>query len=255
MSVAVRKAVIPMAGRGTRFRPITHVVPKEFLPIINKPLVHYALEEIIHSGGTEAICVVAPGDDMVQRYAQAVGLEIKITVCVQDRPGGLGHAVACAERAVGDESFFVLLPDVLIDAPIPVSQQLRAAQVQHDGAGILATRSEPEDKLAGYGVIAPGAPAGPLTTIHDLVEKPAPGTAPSSLTIVGRYLLPPSLFRALRDTKPGALGEIQLTDALRHLLRHERLYALAYEETAMFDTGHPAGWLAANRYYGAKAGL
>jgi UTP--glucose-1-phosphate uridylyltransferase len=255
MNRAVRKAVVPMAGNGTRFYPITHVVPKEFLPIMNRPLFHYIVDEVTAAGCNELICVIAPGRDLATPYVAAAGLDIKMTMVHQTEALGLGHAVGCAEKAVGDEPFFVLLPDVVIDAPTSVCAQMQAAYEGCATGGIIATRPEPREKLCHYGVVALGDSSNNTSVITDLVEKPAPESAPSNQTIVGRYLLPSSTFTYLREVQPGANGEIQLTDALRLIAKNEGLHALAYDETAMFDAGQPAGWLAANQYFAKQQGL
>jgi UTP--glucose-1-phosphate uridylyltransferase len=251
----INKVVIPMAGRGTRFHPITHVVPKEFLPILNRPLFHLIAEQVVAAGCIEMICVVNPGRDFATPYLDAVDLDLQVTLVAQTEQKGLGHAVGCAESAVGDEHFFVLLPDVVIDAPVPVAQQMREAFESLETGGLIATRPEPKDTLSSYGVIKPGAREGRCLKVDDLVEKPPVGQAPSNFTVTGQYLLPPSTFQYLRETPPGVRGEIQLTDALRTIAQREGLYALEYDETAMFDCGQPPGWLAANNYFAKKAGL
>ncbi len=254
MADRIRKAVVPMAGRGTRFQPITHAVPKEFLPIINRPLFHYIADEAMSAGCEELICVVAPGDTTARNYAQTLAWPIKVTLVTQHEPHGLGHAVACAAEAVGNDSFLVLLPDDVIDAAPTVSMQL--AQSRPDAhCGMLATRQVAREQVAYYGVLAPGAQRGSAFEVNDVIEKPAPEDAPSSLIIVGRYLLPSTIFRYLQQIQPGAKGELQLTDALRLLAKHEGLYALAYQADAAFDAGQPPGWLAANIHFGQKAGL
>lgn len=254
--MAIKKAVIPMAGMGTRMRPITHVVPKEFLPILTKPLFHYIVDEVIAAGCEELVCVVPPGRDFATPYAKAMQLPIRLTTIPQERPGGLGQAVGCAESAIGDEPFFVLLPDVIFDAPLSVCQQMAGHYQRIAPAGIIAARPEPREKISSYGVIASTEDlSAAFVRISDLVEKPPVDQAPSNLTIAGRYLLPPSIFRFLRTTKPGAKGEIQLTDALREVIHAEGLYSLRYQETAMFDAGQLPGWLAANHYFARKEGL
>lgn len=251
MSSTVRKAVIPMAGKGTRFRPITHVVPKEFLPILNRPLVDFCIREAVAAGCDEIICVTAPGRELIRDYWPHTDFaDRRLTIVHQTEARGLGHAVGCAAAAVGDEPFFVLLPDIVIDAPVPVCTQLVHASAATQGRPVIAVRPEPADRLASLGVVAVESTQTALMTIRDLVEKPAPGTAPSDLTIVGRYLLPPTIFDDLRRATPGAIGEIQLTDALRAVAHREGLSGLRYTETAMFDCGTPPGWLAANQYFG-----
>lgn len=254
--MTITKAVLPMAGMGTRMRPITHVVPKEFLPILTKPLFHYIVDEVIAAGCDELICVIPPNRDFVTPYARAMELPITITTVPQEKPGGLGQAVGCAERAVGDQHFLVLLPDVIVDAPVAVSKQLVDAFARCAPAGMLTVRPEPLDKISSYGVVASHDDmTQPLFRLSDMVEKPAADQAPSNLTISGRYLLPPSIFKILRTTKPGAKNEIQLTDALREIVQADGLYGLRYDETAMFDAGQLPGLLAANQYFAKKAGV
>jgi len=254
MSAAVRKAVIPMAGNGTRFRPITHVVPKDFLPLVNKPLFHYMLDELVAAGCDEVVCVVHPARDFVTPYIKAVPFPLNITLAYQEQAAGLGHAVGCAAQQIGDDYFFVLLPDVIIDAEPNVSAQLQSAH-ERCGRGVIALRPEPEEKLSRYGVADVSARDGALVTLRTLVEKPPTGTAPSNLTIVGRYLLPPQTMQYIAETKPGALGEIQLTDALRRIAQHDGLFGWIETERAMFDSGTPPGWLAANAYFANKLGV
>ncbi|MBI4237810.1 MAG: NTP transferase domain-containing protein [Deltaproteobacteria bacterium] len=255
MPPSVRKAVIPMAGKGTRFRPITHVVPKEFLPILNRPLIDYVVQEAVSAGCEEIICVTAPGRELIRDYWPHTAFAAhRLTIVHQTEALGLGHAVGCAAAAVGNEPFFVLLPDIIIDAPTSVCTQLAQASASTQGRPVIAVRPEPTERLASLGVVAVDASPTPLLPIRDLVEKPAPGTAPSNLTIVGRYLLPPTIFDDLRHATPGAIGEIQLTDALRTVAQREGLSALQYSETATFDCGTPSGWLAANQYFGKPRG-
>lgn len=253
--VPVRKAVLPMAGWGTRFRPVTHVVPKEFLPILNRPVLHYIFDELAAAGCTDIVCVLMPGRDLVTPYLEKAGVDLRCTIVWQTEAKGLGHAVGCAERAVGDEPFFVVLPDVVIDAATPVCAQLAQTHAAHGTAGVIALRPEPREKLSQYGVAAFDRRDGNILHLTGLVEKPAPAHAPSDLTIVGRYLLPPSTFRHLRETPPGAKGEIQLTDALQRIAQSEGLLGLVQEDTALFDAGQVPGWLAANVYFGKKAGF
>ncbi len=245
-----------MAGLGTRFRPITHVVPKEFLPVVNKPLFHYMIDELQRAGCEEIICVVNHCQELATRYVAAIKAPVSIRICYQDEPKGLGDAVLCAAELVGDEPFLVLLPDVLIEGPTPVTIQMLDTFKEYHADGVIALRPEPDDRLHNYGIIEPGEILTDLVTaISDLIEKPAPGTAPSNLAVVGWYLLPPCIFDDLRRTKPGAGGEIQLTDALRQIAARDKLLGLRYQESSMFDCGQPAGWLAANIHYGTKAGL
>lgn len=251
----IRKAVLPMAGLGTRFRPITHVIAKEFLPILNKPVFHYIVDEVLAAGCEEIICVMRPGREFATNYARLAELPIKITVAWQDEALGLGHAVACAEEAVANEPFFVVLPDVIIDAATPVCAQLQKIYNPERAGAAIAVKARAREVIHTYGVVDVHNRDGSTFDIKQLIEKPASEVAPSNLTIVGRYLLPPSIFTTLKNTKPGTLGEIQLTDALQEVANKEGLLGLEYEEFATFDAGQPHGWLEANNYFAKKAGI
>ncbi|MBI2344102.1 MAG: NTP transferase domain-containing protein [Deltaproteobacteria bacterium] len=255
MSRNIRQAVIPMAGKGTRFYPITHVVPKEFLPILNRPLFHYILDQLQSAGVEEIICVIAPGRDLATPYVEKIERRMTIITVLQEEQKGLGHAIACAQGAITDDYFLVVLPDVLIEAAPSVPAQLCRAFQAIETAGLIATRQEPQEKLVHYGVIAPGKRDGALMQVEDLIEKPRPGRAPSRYVAVGQYILPAKIFHYLREIAPGANGEIQLTDALCCVARDDGLSALEYEEHAMFDAGQLPGWLAANIYYGRREGF
>lgn len=250
----IRKAVIPMAGHGTRFRPATYAVPKEFLPIVHQPMFHYLVDEALAAGCDEVICVIPPGPSMVTAYATAMEWPLKITLVHQETPRGLGHAVGCAAAAVGDEPFFVLLPDDVVDAPCAITTQLQRA-LPNPTCGIVATRSIPREEVSAFGIIAPAEREGRRMRVRAVVEKPSIETAPSTYMILGRYLLPPTVFDYVRTIRPGAQGELQLTDALAQLAEQQHLYALEYEATATFDAGKPRGWLEANLHFGKKAGL
>ena len=261
-----RKAVIPAAGLGTRFLPVTKSVPKELLPILDKPMLQYVVEEAAEAGIEEVVVVVSPGKESIAAYfqpqpelddrlAQAGSLDLlekvrqvaglaRVSFVVQENPLGLGHAVLTARPAVGNEPFVVILPDdVVAHTPGVVSQIVAAGQ--RFGAGVVAVEAVPWDAVRNYGVVE-GEEAGDRALIvRGLVEKPPPEEAPSNLAIVGRYLLPPEVFECLERTAPGAKGEIQLTDALLLLLERQELYAYQFQGRR-YDGGTPLGLLRAS---------
>jgi UTP--glucose-1-phosphate uridylyltransferase len=270
----VRKAVIPAAGLGTRFLPATKAVPKEMLPIVDVPTLQLVVEEAVGSGITDVVVINGRAKGAIEdHFDHAFELErtlrdrgktdladamAKISTMVrlisvrQKAPLGLGHAVLCAREAIGDESFAVLLGDDLIDNDAdPATAQLARVHAA-TGAGAIAVVEVPAGQEHMYG-IAVGAPdATGHMRIRDLVEKPKPGTAPSRWAVVGRYVLPPSIFGHLAVTKPGAGGEIQLTDALQMLAKsQEGLYGVQVTGTR-HDAGDKLGYLRANLAYALK---
>jgi UTP--glucose-1-phosphate uridylyltransferase len=266
----VRKAVLPVAGLGTRFLPATKAMPKEMLPVVDKPLIQYAVEECIASGIENIIFVTGRRKNAIEDHfdsapelerfleergkpqqAQMVreisgGLHFSYTR--QSEALGLGHAVLCARELVGDEPFAVLLGDVIMDGPAPATRSL--VQIyEATGLGAIAVEEVPLDSVHLYGIIdaAPAKDArwsGPLLRVKDLVEKPAADKAPSNLGVTGRYVLPPEIFEYLEQTSPGAGGEIQLTDGLRKLAQRQGLYATIYEGKT-HDAGDKLGFLKA----------
>jgi UTP--glucose-1-phosphate uridylyltransferase len=270
--VKIRKAVIIAAGWGTRFLPVTKAVPKEMLPLIDKPLIHYAVEEAVASGLTDIIIVTAAGKEAIEDYfSRNTGLEAflkqkgetglwqrvrhlgemaDISYVRQEERLGLGHAVLTAAEAVGNEPFAVILPDDIIDSRVPALKQLLAAHEQFQASVLAVEAISPQDSRK-YGIITPTEVDGDTCRVSGLVEKPAPAEAPSNLGIVGRYILTPEVFAAIRATSPGKGGEIQLTDALELLLGKQPVYALRFEGTR-HDTGTPLGWLAAQVTFALK---
>ena len=266
----VRKAVLPVAGLGTRFLPATKAMPKEMLPVVDKPLIQYAVEECIASGIENVIFVTGRRKNAIEdhfdsqpelerfleergkpKQAQMVreisgGLTFSYTR--QSEALGLGHAVLTARDLVGDEPFAVLLGDVIMDGPKPATRSL-VEIYEATGLGAIAVEEVPRSQLHLYGVIS-ADPAGNtrwrdrLLLVNDLVEKPKPEEAPSNLGVTGRYVLPPKIFDYLAQTRPGAGGEIQLTDGLRMLATKERLYAHIYEGKS-HDAGDKLGFLKA----------
>ena len=262
----VRTAVIPAAGLGTRFLPVTKSVPKELLPIPDKPMLQYVVEEAAEAGIERVIVVTSKGKETIAGYFQArPDLEGRLTdsgasalaekvrapsdlaqvsFVIQEQPLGLGHAVLTAEKAVDGEPFVVILPDdIIAHSPGVVAQMLKVHETT--GGGLVAVEPMPWERVHNYGV-ADATPAGDrVHKVHGLVEKPARQDAPSNLTIVGRYILPPAIFDYLRQTSPGSNGEIQLTDALLLLLDHHELYAYEFLGTR-YDGGTPLGLLRAS---------
>jgi UTP--glucose-1-phosphate uridylyltransferase len=273
----VRKAVLPVAGLGTRFLPATKAMPKEMLPIVDKPLIQYAVEECIASGIEDIIFVTGRRKNAIEdhfdsapeletfleergkpKQAQMVrqisgGLHFSYTR--QSEALGLGHAVLCAAELVGDEPFAVLLGDVIMDGSVPATRTLMDIY-EATGMGAIHVEEVPREKLHFYGIID-ASPAGDkrfgdrLLKIKDLVEKPKAEEAPSHWGVTGRYVLPPEIFEFLRNTKPGAGGEIQLTDGLRALAKGSGLCAYIYEGTT-HDAGDKLGFLKATVEFGLR---
>ncbi len=266
----VRKAVLPAAGLGTRFLPATKAQPKEMLTVVDKPQIQYVVEECVASGIEHVIIVTGKGKNSIEDHfdyspvlerhleekgkteqvemVRDIGDMVQVSYTRQKEPLGLGHAVLVAKDLVGDEPFAVLLGDVLIPGPNPATKQLIAVY-EATGTGAIAVEEVPRDKTHLYGIVdgepAPQPPFGErLLRIRDLVEKPKPENAPSNLAITGRYVLPPAIFDCLERTKPGAGGEIQLTDGMRILAKEVGLWALIYDGIS-YDAGDKLGFLRA----------
>lgn len=270
--MTVRKAIIPAAGLGTRFLPATKAVPKEMLPIVDKPAIQWVVEELLESGIEDVVLISGRGKEAIEDHfdrayeledvlerrgkralldqtARVSGMARTISIR-QKAPLGLGHAVLCGQPAIGDETFAVLLPDDLFEAETPVTRQLLDAHAK-TGKGVVALIEVPRDQTNRYGVIRGEHLGDGLYRIDDLVEKPAPEDAPSNLAIPGRYVLPARLFDVLAKTPPGHGGEIQLTDGLAALAREEGLYGLLIEGRR-HDTGNVLGYLGANLSFALK---
>jgi len=266
----VRKAVLPAAGLGTRFLPATKAQPKEMLTVVDKPQIQYVAEECVASGIEHIIIVTGKGKHSIEdhfdnapvleRFLEDKGKKdqidvvrnisnmVQVSYTRQKEPLGLGHAVLVAKDLVGDEPFAVLLGDVLIPGDNPATKQLIDVY-EATGTGAIAVEEVPRERTHLYGIVdgepAPLPPFGErLLRIRDLVEKPKPDQAPSNLAITGRYVLPPAIFDCLERTKPGAGGEIQLTDAMRILAKEAGLWALIYEGIS-YDAGDKLGFLKA----------
>ncbi|NND53811.1 MAG: UTP--glucose-1-phosphate uridylyltransferase GalU [Gammaproteobacteria bacterium] len=263
MAQPVRTAVFPVAGRGTRFLPATKAVPKEMLPVVDKPLIQYAVEEAVAAGAQRLVFVTHSSKHAIQAHfdghmelenalafsgkqdilAVMQGIIPKNVSCdyvLQGDPLGLGHAVLCAKGVVGDEPFYVHLPDDLIMAKRGCLQQLHD-RYEQTGCSVIATEEIPPEKSTSYGIAAVDKDY----AIREIVEKPQPEDAPSNLGVVGRYLLTPAIFAELEKTGEGSGGEIQLTDAIAALLHREKVYAMAFEGTR-YDCGSKLGYLKAN---------
>ncbi len=263
--MSVKKAVFPAAGLGTRFLPATKAQPKEMLPLVDKPMIQYVVEEAVASGLTEIIIVTGRGKRAIEDhfdsafeleyYLQDRGkleelAEIKtiselasVSYVRQREPLGLGHAILCARPLVGEEPFGVFLGDDLIVAANPCMRQLLGVFERY-GDPVVAVERVPRDQISRYGVIRPKPLGGKVYEVLDLVEKPPADEAPSDLAIIGRYVLTPDLFPVLAETRPDARGEIQVTDALRTLRRTRALYAVEFEGKR-YDTGDKLGFLKA----------
>src|SRR6476469_7150377 len=265
MPASVRKAVFPVAGLGTRLLPATKTIPKEMITVVDRPLIQYAVDEAREAGIEQLIFVTGRGkSSLVDYFDQAYELEAtlkakdkslgvlepsnakfgEVVTVRQQQPLGLGHAVWCARHMVGDEPFAVLLPDeLMMGSPNCLAQMVEA--YGKVGGNIVAALEVPDSETHKYGVIDPGAADGRLTEIRGMVEKPAPGTAPSNLMLPGRYILQPQVMRELDAQEPGAGGEIQLTDAIAKLVGKQPLNAYRFHGER-YDCGSAAGFVIAN---------
>ncbi len=263
----VRKAVFPVAGLGTRFLPATKVMAKEMLPVVDKPLVQYALEECVAAGIEEFIFVTGPGKgDLENHFRPATELETvlrargktaelemlaaipaggeNLKIAFQPEPLGLGHAVWCAKDLVGNEPFAVLLPDELFLAETSVMTQM-VETYQEVGGNVVGVMEVPREQTNRYGILDVAADDGRIAEVSGLVEKPDPADAPSNLSIIGRYILQPEVFTELEAHETGAGGEIQLTDAMAKLIGRQPFNGLR-PEGQRFDCGSKLGFLQAN---------
>jgi len=262
----IRKAVITAAGWGTRFLPITRSQPKEMLPLVDKPLIHYAVEEAINSGIDQIIIVTAMGKRAIEDYfdrsfelesylerkgekellkhMQEISSMVDICYIRQKEQLGLGNAVLMAKDIVGNEPFALILPDDIIDSPVPGLNQMLAVYEKY-GSGVVAVESVSDEDTQKYGIIKPKEVAQGVYQILGMVEKPKPAQAPSRLGIIGRYLLTPQIFEKIEKTKSDARKEVQLTTALNLLLDDQKIYACELKGKR-YDAGTPLGWLKAN---------
>lgn len=258
----VRKAVLPVAGLGTRFLPATKAMPKEMLTVVDKPLIQYAVEEALEAGIEQIIFVTGRGKGALEDHfdvsyeleatMKARGKSLAAIEGVRQKPGspvyvrqqeplGLGHAVWCAREIVGDEPFAVLLPDELMVGGF-MKQMVEAYDTV--GGNVIGALEVPDSETDKYGIISPGKQDGRLTEVTALVEKPK-GKAPSNLMIPGRYILQPEVMQILDAQEPGAGGEIQLTDAMAKLIGRQPFHGFTFDGQR-YDCGDKAGWLTAN---------
>jgi UTP--glucose-1-phosphate uridylyltransferase len=272
MNAKVRKAVLPVAGLGTRFLPATKAMPKEMLPLVDVPSIQIIVEECVAAGIEEIIFVTARGKSSIEDHfdrhgeleallekrgktadlesIQRIGKLAKFVSVRQAEARGLGHAVLCAKAAVGDEPFAVLLGDDLLEAERPGLRQL-IDNYEKWGQGVVALKEVPPGQEHLYGIIDGEKVGDRDWRVRKMIEKPAPGTAPSRLAIIGRYVLPPEIFEILEQTPPGRGGEIQLTDAMAILSERRGMHGLEVEGRR-FDAGDRAGYVLAVLYYALR---
>ena len=263
----ITKVVFPVAGLGTRFLPATKASPKEMLPIVDKPLIQYAAEEAIAAGATELIFITGRNKRSIEdHFDNASELEASLEAsgkkemlealkgilpshvsCIfirQAKALGLGHAVLCAKPAVGDAPFAVILADDLIDASVPVMKQMAAIYNAKQGT-VLGVEDVLPSETASYGIVDASASEKNLLQVKTIIEKPEPKDAPSTLAVVGRYILTPKIFDCLENVKPGKGDEIQLTDGISALLKQENVFAYRFEGKR-YDCGSKLGFMKAN---------
>lgn len=263
VSKKVRKAVIPAAGLGTRFLPATKAIPKEMIPIVDVPMIQHIVEEAVRSGIEDVVLITARNKEAIENHfdfnyeledtldrkgkkdladlSRSIGKYCNLIAIRQKNPMGLGHAVLCAEKVIGDEPFAVLLGDDLIDSSVPCIRQL-VDVFEQEGASVVGVMEVPAEDTAKYGMVGGPMLRAGLMEVQKLVEKPAPADSPSRLAIPGRYVLSPTIFDCLRKTPPGKGGEIQLTDGLQLLAQRERLLAYQFDGVR-YDTGDRIGFI------------
>ncbi|MCM3741811.1 UTP--glucose-1-phosphate uridylyltransferase GalU [Oceanobacillus luteolus] len=258
----VKKAIIPAAGLGTRFLPVTKAMPKEMLPIVDKPTIQYIVEEAIESGIEDIIIVTGKGkraiedhfdhnyeleDNLMKKHKFEMlekvnyASNIDLHYIRQKEPKGLGHAVWCARKFIGNEPFAVLLGDDIVQAEKPGLRQL-IEQYEETQCSVVGVQSVPDEETSRYGIVDPSTKEGRLYQVNNFVEKPEPGTAPSNLAIMGRYIFTPEIFGFLDKQQIGAGGEIQLTDAIQMLNEVQSVYAYDFEGTR-YDVGEKMGFV------------
>lgn len=267
MTNPIRKLVLPVAGLGTRFLPATKAIPKEMLPVYDRPLIQYAVEEALEAGIEDIILVTGRNKQVMEDHfdhafelemilkerGKADALEVsqamlqeegRVSYVRQMRPRGLGHAVWCARELIGQEPFAVALPDDLIKG-VPGALKQMVNAYERLGGNLVATMNVSQEETRQYGVITPGATDGQTIEVKGLVEKPDPSVAPSTQAVVGRYILQPDILEHLEAKEVGAGGEIQLTDAMAKLIGVQPFHALEFDGIR-FDCGNKIGWLMAN---------
>ena len=264
----IRKAVFPVAGFGTRFLPATKAVPKELLPVVDRPLIQYAIDEARAAGIEQMIFVTGRGKHAIEDYFDSafeiehdLNAKAKTEILEAMRPtrldpgqaafvrqqqmAGLGHAVWCARQLIGDEAFAVLLPDELLWNPANPCLKQMCETYDSEGGNVVAVVEVPEEHTHRYGIVSPGKSNGAVTEVNSMVEKPKAGTAPSRLAVVGRYILQPEVLDILSAGKKGAGGEIQLTDAMAELIGTQPFHAQTFDGVR-HDCGEKAGFIIAN---------
>ncbi|MCC2976318.1 UTP--glucose-1-phosphate uridylyltransferase GalU [Sphingomonas sp. PL-96] len=261
----LRKAVFPVGGLGTRFLPATKAMPKEMLPVVDRPLIQYAVDEAIEAGIEQMIFVTGRGKSAIEDHfdiayeleatmsGRGKSLQVldatrlkpgRVAYVRQQEPMGLGHAVWCARDIVGDEPFAVLLADdFMVGQPGCLKQMVEA--YNKVGGNLICAQEVADDQTDKYGVITPGTRDGTLTEVKGLVEKPKAGTAPSNLAVIGRYVLQPEVMRILETQETGAGGEIQLTDAMARMIGNQPFHGVTFQGVR-YDCGDKAGFLQAN---------
>ncbi|WP_438729114.1 UTP--glucose-1-phosphate uridylyltransferase GalU [Parasphingorhabdus sp. DH2-15] len=261
----VRKAVFPVAGMGTRFLPATKAIPKEMFPVVDRPLIQYAVDEAIEAGIEQMIFVTGRGKSAIEDHFD-IAFELETTMSArgksldvlastrlgpgrcayvrQQEPLGLGHAIWCARDLIGDEPFAVFLPDEFMHGSPGCMKQMVDAYSK-EGGNMVSVLEVPREKVFAYGVIAPGAANGNLTEIKGLVEKPKVEDAPSNLIVSGRYILQPEVMQVLDKQETGAGGEIQLTDAMAQMIGNQPFHAVTFDG-ARYDCGSKVGYIEAN---------
>jgi UTP--glucose-1-phosphate uridylyltransferase len=268
----VKKAVIPAAGFGTRFLPATKAIPKELLPIVDKPTIQYIMEEVVTAGLEEVILITGREKGSIEdhfdtsselenhlrkkgrkdllKIVRDISEMVTLVSVRQKEPLGLGHAILCAKKIVGEEPFAVLLGDDLIDAEIPCIRQMIDIYQNMEGA-LIALQKVPKEETHQYGIIKGRRVGDRIYRVEEMVEKPQKGEAPSNLAIIGRYILPPQIFGILEKVSPDKKGEIQLTDGLKEL--NKKVPVFGYEFFGdRYDAGDKLGYLQANISYGLK---
>ncbi len=271
-SFKVRKAVIPVAGLGTRFFPASKAIPKEMIPIVDVPVIQHIVEEAVQSGIQEIILITARNKEAIENHfdlnyeledalekkgkkdlaelSRSIGQMCQLVAIRQKTPLGLGHAVLCAAPWIKDEPFAVLLGDDLVDAEVPCTQQLIDV-FEREQASVVGVMKVPKDQVSKYGIVSGKMITTKLMEVSHLVEKPSPAEAPSQLAIPGRYILSPSIFGFLRKTVIGQGGEIQLTDALSSFAQKEKLLAYQFDGDR-YDTGDRLGLIDATLAFALK---
>ncbi len=269
----ITKAVFPVAGMGSRFLPATKATAKEMLPVVDKPLIQYAVEEAVAAGITDMVFITGRNKRAIEdHFDKAYELEATLEAqgktellrivqevvpkhinCIyirQAEPLGLGHAVLCAQPVIQDEPFAVILADDLIDGAVPIVQQMVSVFARHQ-CSVLGVQDVPRSQTSQYGIVSATNMEPNLARVHGIVEKPRPEVAPSTLAVVGRYILTPRIFHHLAQIRPGAGGEIQLTDGIAALMQEEKLLAYRFEGIR-YDCGSKLGYLKAQIAFGLK---